>query len=106
MGLFGNLIKSISESSEKCPWCGSSMDGDGERFECPNCTGGVFFKEDGKIVDSMHRGKTSHETCISCGQPLRGDLTVPWEDGDNANAYIRCKYCGYENIKYGYGEDD
>ena len=51
MGLFGNLIKSISESSEKCPWCGSSMDGDGERFECPNCTGGVFFTEDGKIVD-------------------------------------------------------
>jgi hypothetical protein len=28
------------------------MDGYGERFECPNCSGGVFFMEDGQLVDS------------------------------------------------------
>ena len=45
--------------------------------------------------------------CISCGQSLNGgDLTLPWEDGSNPNAYVTCPHCGYENIKYGYGEDD
>ncbi|MEQ8154500.1 MAG: hypothetical protein ABRQ25_06410 [Clostridiaceae bacterium] len=108
MGLFGKSIGSIGGSEETCPWCGAKMDGDGERFECPNCTGGVFFMEDGELVDSMHRGKGSgsSETCISCGQPLRGDFSAPWEDGGNRYAYVRCKYCGHKNIKYGYGEDD
>lgn len=45
--------------------------------------------------------------CESCGQSLEGgDLTLPWEDGDNAYAYVTCPHCGYDNIKYGYGEDD
>jgi DNA-directed RNA polymerase subunit RPC12/RpoP len=45
--------------------------------------------------------------CINCGQPLtKGELTLPWEDGDNPNAYVCCPYCGYKNIVYGYGEDD
>ncbi|MBQ3802722.1 MAG: hypothetical protein II845_03400 [Oscillospiraceae bacterium] len=47
------------------------------------------------------------ETCINCGQPLNGAaLTLPWEDGDNPNAYVTCPRCGYENIVYGFGEDD
>ena len=47
------------------------------------------------------------DTCEICGQSLQwGELTLPWEDGDNKYAYVRCPYCGYENIKYGYGEDD
>lgn len=84
------------------------MDCDGERFECHNCIGGVFFMEDGGLVDSMNMGRKreSSDTCINYGQPLRGDLILPWADGDNANAYVRCKYCGYENIRYGYCEDD
>ena len=45
--------------------------------------------------------------CISCGQSIsRGYLTVPWEDGDNPYAYVRCPYCGYENIQDGMGGDD
>lgn len=104
MGLLGGVI---GGSKKTCPWCGAKMDGDGIRFECPNCIGGVFFMEDGELVDSMNRGRrSSSETCINCGQPLRGDLTLPWADGDNDNAYVRCKHCGYENIKFGYGEDD
>ena len=66
-------------SIKACPWCGAKIDGEGERFECPNCIGGVFFMEDGELVDSMNRGRSSSETCINCG---------------------------YENIKFGYGEDD
>lgn len=47
------------------------------------------------------------EDCISCGQPLRGgELTLPWEDGDNPEAYIICPHCGEKNTVYGYGEDD
>ena len=44
--------------------------------------------------------------CSNCGRDLEGELTLPWEDGNNPEAYVRCKYCGYENTVYGYGEDD
>lgn len=47
------------------------------------------------------------EECISCGRPLDGgDLTLPWEDGDNRYAFVTCPHCGYENIMEGYGEDE
>lgn len=47
------------------------------------------------------------EYCIRCQQSLAGGfLTLPWQDGDNENAYITCPHCGYDNIVYGYGEDD
>lgn len=43
----------------------------------------------------------------NCGQSLAGGaLTLPWEDGDNPNAYVTCPHCGHENNLYGYGEDD
>ncbi len=45
--------------------------------------------------------------CANCGRPLRGgELTLPWEDGDNPYACIRCPHCGYTNICDGYGEDE
>ena len=45
--------------------------------------------------------------CESCGQSLdSGELTLPWEDGDNPHAYVTCPHCRYENIVYGFGEDD
>lgn len=47
------------------------------------------------------------DECIACGWPLEGgDLTLPWEDGDNEYVYITCPHCGTENTVYGYGEDD
>lgn len=47
------------------------------------------------------------EYCIKCGMSLSGgDLTLPWEDDDNPNAYVICPHCGYKNTVYGYGEDD
>lgn len=34
------------------------------------------------------------EDCINCGMSLSGgDLTLPWEDDDNPNAYIICPHC-------------
>ena len=45
--------------------------------------------------------------CINCQQSLQGgDLTLPWEDGDNPTAYVICPHCGYQNDVYGFGEDD
>ena len=47
-----------------------------------------------------------HE-CENCQQSLKGaELTMPWEDGDNPNAYATCMRCGEENTVYGFGEDD
>lgn len=47
------------------------------------------------------------DTCAFCGRSLEGgELTLPWEDGDNPNAYVTCPHCRGENIRYGFGEDD
>lgn len=47
------------------------------------------------------------DRCEYCGGSLnRGELILPWEDGDNPYAYIICPDCGAKNIQYGYGEDD
>ena len=53
------------------------------------------------------RKENQMDYCESCGQSLEGgDLTLPWEDGDNPYAYVTCPHCRYKNIRYGYGEDD
>jgi RNase P subunit RPR2 len=46
--------------------------------------------------------------CESCQQTLteKAVLTLPWEDGNNRYAYVRCPWCGHKNTVYGYGEDD
>lgn len=47
------------------------------------------------------------EMCIGCGRPLTGgERVLPWEDGDNPDAYIRCPHCGCKNFRYGFGEED
>ena len=59
--------------------------------------------------DSIIREEEQMETCTSCQQEYsrsRLSLTLPWEDGNNPNAYWTCPNCGCENIVYGYGEDD
>ena len=56
---------------------------------------------------AFEKGGIEMDVCISCGGSLAGaELTLPWEDGDNSHAYVRCPHCGFENIKYGYGDDD
>lgn len=47
------------------------------------------------------------EYCETCHRFLEGgELTLPWEDGDNKYAYVTCPYCGWNNVQYGYGEDE
>ncbi len=58
------------------------------------------------LINSILGGEIMN-TCESCQSSLSGsDLTLPWEDGDNAYAYVTCRHCGHENIKEGFGEDD
>ena len=91
-----------------CTRCGSTMQGDGYRYECPEC--GVLFAEDGEYLtpdERMMKSAGSGRTCDNCGKPLRGgQLTLPWENEGNPNAFVRCPHCGYSNIQYGFGEDD
>lgn len=45
--------------------------------------------------------------CINCQQSLDGgEVTLPWEDGDNEDAYVICPHCRCKNILYGFGDDD
>ena len=47
------------------------------------------------------------DTCVFCGRSIDdGELTLPWEDGDNAYAYVICPHCGTKNIIDGYGDDN
>ncbi|MFJ5792698.1 hypothetical protein ACIP9G_21795 [Lysinibacillus sp. NPDC093197] len=47
------------------------------------------------------------DTCENCQQSLSGGVfTLLWEDGDKPHAFVTCRYCGHENIKYGFGGDD
>jgi hypothetical protein len=111
MGFFDKLFsKGTSEESVICYICDSPMHEDGEdRYECsnPNCTV-VSFRKNGEIISNFEiwHGRKGG-TCESCRQSLdRGVFSLPWEDGDNPNAYVKCPNCGHDNIKYGYGGDD
>ena len=60
-------------------------------------------------ITTVHTKKEvqNMNTCPYCGRSLRGgELTLPWEDGDNASAYVRCPHCGVEVYLDGFGEDD
>lgn len=47
------------------------------------------------------------DECENCRRSLAGGgLTVPWEDGNNPYAYVRCRHCGHNTTVYGFGEDD
>lgn len=102
MGLFGKLISSLGRSEELCPTCGGPLEQGGRAegvFWCAACD---------RIVrpGDPDDGAPSGRTCAACGASLDdGDHYAPYEDGRNAYAYITCR-CGFENIQYGFGEDD
>ena len=100
-----------ADGRETCPNCGWPLNDTGDdRFECsnPKCHC-VAFRVNGEIMDAFdprRRGGAAGR-CECCQQSLNGgSLTLPWEDGNNAYAYVRCPHCGHKNIRDGYGEDD
>lgn len=116
MGLFGKLFGGgTSGGSVICPECGSPMYESGEdRYECSNsnCNSPVSFRVNGEIVDAStlsyrRRASAPAPRCVSCQESIEHGINyLPWEDGSNSHAYIICPYCGFENIQYGFGEDD
>ena len=57
-------------------------------------------------VKSLSQGGSHGRTCEVCQSSLNdGDHYLPYEDGGDTQAYIRCR-CGHENIQYGFGGDD
>lgn len=43
-------------------------------------------------------GHSRVRECESCQQDMSGsERTEAWEDGTNAEAYIRCRHCGHRN---------
>jgi DNA-directed RNA polymerase subunit RPC12/RpoP len=108
MDFFSKLFdKGASGGTEICPSCGSPMD-EAElegKYVCQK-SHHIFWKVNGKFVEPFspeHLGRTVG-TCESCQRSLSGgETTLPWEDGNNANAYIKCPHCGHKNIKDGYG---
>ena len=121
MGFFDGLRDALTQSSgsgtETCPECGAPLVADGgpddrgtERFECSSmdCAEPVHFRENGgPLMSPWERNRSGGGSCEAYGQSLRGaELTTPWEDGDNSNAYVTCRHCGHRNLKIGFGEDD
>lgn len=92
------------------------MFGDGEyqgeeRFECPNGEAGPFFKADGLLMDVEQRlerhlrNRGGGAKCESCGSSLAGGTHyLPYEDGSNTLAYVKCPACGHSNDREGFGE--
>ncbi len=96
MGLFDKLFGGGSSDLDHCPYCGDSLTG----FGCTSCNV-EFVYEDGKMIERglSRRGERPERRCTSCDAPMKGggEFTAAWEDGDNADAYITCPSCGYQN---------
>jgi hypothetical protein len=93
------------DSLDNCPYCGRPLSG----FGCLSCDV-EFVMEGGKLVERglSSRGSSDNSgSCEMCQASLHGaDRYLPYEDGSNSRAYIKCSSCGHENNRYGFGEDD
>jgi Zn finger protein HypA/HybF involved in hydrogenase expression len=92
-----------------CKSCGAKMtEFDGWAwYTCPDCGDSV------RIIDGVTTwrdeifGRSAHnsgKTCSNCGRSLSGgSYTLPWEEGNNPDGYIKCPHCGFINFEW---EDD
>ena len=47
--------------------------------------------------DALREFRLIQGDAASLDMVCGGDLTLPWEDDDNPNAYVICPHCGYKN---------
>lgn len=85
-------------------------DYDGEAwYTCPECGNAVRII-DGIITwerEIFGRKAATYggRTCEYCGEPLAGEAyTGAWENGNNANGYIKCPHCGRVNFEPDYDD--
>lgn len=118
MGIFGKLLGNIGGGSNNIGGEDSNISGEDDDFDyssidnCPYCHASLqgwgcvscdveFVLEDDKLVERglSQRGPQAERRCVGCDTPMNGraEFTAAWEDGDNADAYITCPSCGYQN---------
>ena len=110
MGLFDKLLNSIGgRTAPTCPTCGKPLDNEElvqGSYWCDAC-GALYTTLGSELVDVKElRDSYGDESCEICQASLSGAVSyLPYEDGRNSHAYIKCASCGHENIRYGFGED-
>lgn len=108
MGILGMLSSAFARNDPNCSSCGAALDGEltvKGHWWCDSC--GIAYKEvAGELVDLKDlRSSGPGGTCGACSSSLTGgDAYLPYEDGSNEYAYIRCPSCGHQNIREGFGE--
>jgi predicted RNA-binding Zn-ribbon protein involved in translation (DUF1610 family) len=83
---------------DHCPYCGTALTG----FECWSCKVEFVYEDDNLVereLSSRGERPDPERRCTSCDWPMthRAEVTAAWEDGDNAEAYVTCPSCGYQN---------
>ena len=109
MGFLDRLIGSLGGSSaESCPKCGSTLDSEHlvpGSYWCQAC--GSLYRTEGGALADVKDLREAAGNCEACRSSLSGgESYLPYEDGSNSDAYVKCPSCGHENIRYGFGEDD
>jgi hypothetical protein len=113
LGFLNKLLENLGGGdSLPCPRCGGALDNEAlveGSWWCDSC--GSLFREQGDELEYLPPGyldgeKGTHgRVCEACQRTLNdGDHYLPYEDGSNPDAYIRCR-CGHVNILYGFGGD-
>jgi DNA-directed RNA polymerase subunit RPC12/RpoP len=81
---------------DHCPYCRSELQG----FGCVSCNV-EFVMEDGQLVERglSSRGSREERRCTACDRTMQhgGEFVAAWEEGDNADSYVRCPHCGFHN---------
>lgn len=73
---------------DNCPQCGRFLKG----AMCPACDAEPSPSESGKRCEVCDRSMKSRGSY---------NVTVPWEDGDDAEGYMTCPHCRHRNIMWG-----
>lgn len=99
------LLPDDNDEYPTCDACGEKMtEFDGVSwYTCPFCGNMVRKDEGGKLTweREIFGSHTTSRKCTNCGQSLSGgSYTLPWEDGDNPDGYIKCPHCGYVNFEW------
>jgi len=99
----------------RCPRCGKSdMKREVDKKTGIVCLVCCFIYTESDVIEYWNTHSEPEDKnynpatdrCENCGQSLAGsDFSLPWEDGNNPNAYVRCWFCGHKTIQYGFGED-
>ena len=104
---FGETFDSNDSEYPVCDCCGSSMtEFDGcWWYSCPECGNSVKKNGDGSFTWQREifgqSSKSNTRECTNCRRSLAGGIhTLPWENDNNPDGYVKCPHCGYINFDW------